>query len=137
VENLGVEHGHKTGRSSFRAHLSKFSSVLHLLGAWDMRGRRFIVDSAVGYTATVDAKFFVAEAQVLLRKLREWSSTRRTSTPEGSYLSADKFQGGPDWIPPEYMEAWPRTGRLRRQALPEENIPVRRSPGRPRKIPSA
>jgi hypothetical protein len=136
AENVGVEHGHRTGRSSFRAHLSEFSAVLHLLGAWEMRGRHFIVNDAVGYTAPTDAKFFVAESQVLLRKLREWSSARRTSTPE-LHLSAEKFEGGPEWMPPEHLaDAWPKTGMIRTLALPEDSVPVRRPAGRP-KMPSS
>jgi len=131
-----VEHGHGTGRSSFRAHLSEFSAVLHMLGAWQMRGGRFIMNDAVGYTAGMDAKFFVAESQVLLRKLREWSSARRASTHE-MHLSADKFEGGPEWTPPEHLaDTWPKTGRIRMLALPEDSVPARRPAGRP-KMPSA
>jgi hypothetical protein len=136
AENLGVEHGHRTGRSSFRAHLSEFSAVLHMLGAWQMRGRRFIVNDAVGYRAGIDAKFFVAESQVLLRKLCEWSSTRRASTHE-MHLNAEKFEGGPEWMPPEHLaDTWPKTGRILMLALPEDSVPARRPVGRP-KMPSA
>jgi hypothetical protein len=132
AENVGVEHDHQTGRSSFFSHLREFDSVLHLLGAWDLRGRRFKKDPAIGYSEDIDARFFVAEAQVLLRKLREWSDARRAAD---SLLASEKFEGGPEWMPPDPApDTWPKTGRIFWSRLTSDNIVGHRPVGRPRKL---
>jgi hypothetical protein len=116
AEKLGIEHGCRTSKSSLRAYLREFSPVLHLWGAWQLRKCRWFVDNAVGYTASIDARFFVAESLLFLRMLREWSERR--AFPE-DILSSAKFIGGMNWMPPEHVGGWPETGRLYPVLVPE------------------
>jgi hypothetical protein len=124
AEKLGTEHGCRTGKSSLRAYLSEFSPVLHLLGAWQLRKCRWIVDNSVGYTAPIDASFFVAESRLLLGMLREWSERRAFSE---KILSSTKFIGGMNWMPPEHVRGWPETGRIYPVLVPEWYDPAERA----------
>jgi hypothetical protein len=137
--------GTKTGRrgtvtSTIKEHLREFSPVLHLLGAWNeprTRNRRFIQDPAVGYTYEKDADYFVAEAQLLLCELRKWHAAPERRHIPSAYLNTEKFEVGPEWQPPDYVEGWPMTGGLPGgDRFPEDHpaYPARRARGRPSKV---
>jgi hypothetical protein len=94
-----------------------------------LRGRPLLHDVDIGYTSTIDAKFFALEAQLLLRELREWESMFRA---DQDALLSEKIEAGPEWMPPDYQDGWPRTGCMYAISPPAELIPPLGKPGRPR-----
>lgn len=131
AENAAVNAGYQTGPSSFRKYLSTLRPALHLWGALRIRGGRLTTGVQEGYDGPTDCRAFVTEAMILLRELRQWREDRKY--PDKS-LAGEDFLGPWDgWYPAE----GPRTGRLHPLSIPQDMIPVRRSPGRRRKTTPA
>jgi hypothetical protein len=126
VEDRGFENGFKTGRSTFWKHLSAFQAVLHLCGAWSIRERKWKLSGE--YTAALDARAFLTEAEILKRDLVSWNSKRSQPIKllQGTFL--DPYEG---YIP--YESEPQRAGRIPPLVLPTTAMPNRRPPGRPRK----
>jgi hypothetical protein len=133
VENYAAANGLKTGVSTMHAYLGEFRKVLHLLGAWSIRGRRFTTDTAVGYDGINDLYSFLAESEKLLRELKNWATT---SGSHHQHLSGDDFYRVPsDWWPPERQTGWPKTGGIPDIKVHAGIVPAHRKRGRPRRNP--
>ena len=123
--------------ASLRSEMAEFAPVLHLWGAWAIRGRRRRDDASVGYSLPDDVNMFLCEAEILLRELRKWNEGK-SENARSRYLEANAFQVDPCWKPPRPRAGWPRTGiipALKLQADAVRDPPPLRRPGRPRKNP--
>jgi hypothetical protein len=115
-------------RASFRLWLSEMRPVLHLWGAFAIRGWTFSADPTVGYSGMDDLSAFMGEAMTLRRELLRWRDGRRLT---GQTLISDSMLGPwLGWTPFEPRAGWPLTGGLAPLAIPEEIVPRRLKPGR-------
>lgn len=99
-------------RSAFMAAKSRFYPVLHLWGAYAIRGWHIGGDPAKNYTDFADFEAFLSEAEVLL----EWL--------EGCIFvkghSPDRMWRIPEWwVPEPRMPRWPALRRICRLDLPK------------------
>jgi hypothetical protein len=111
AEDVGIGAEQNASRALFRRHLRDFRPVLHLLRAWEIRGRRFLLDNvAQGYDINIDARNLVQEAETLRQQIQKWEAER----PQGGSLMAgdDSYQMTPAWMPPEPKPSWPRAGGI-------------------------
>jgi hypothetical protein len=116
-----------TSEPSIRNYLQRFAPVLHLWGAWRIRGARWLGDPTVGYSHEDDVSMFLCEAEGLLEQLRRWDSDKAT---QSEYLKADFFRVAEGWRPPKPRPDWPLTGGVPgRRLAPDVPRPSRR--GRP------
>ncbi len=112
-EFIGARERAKTKKSlavskaTLRKYLAEFRTVLHLWGAWRIRGSRSLHDPSVGYLVPDDVRMFVAESELLLRQLRLWDASKTTRS---TYLGGDFFRVADDWRPPLSRAGWPKTG---------------------------
>lgn len=140
AEDVGVGAELNVSRALFRQHLGDFRPVLHLLGAWEIRGRRFLLDNvAQGYDVNIDVRMLVQEAETLRQQIQKWESER----PQRSSLMAgdDSYQRTPTWMPPEPKPGWPRAGgipdlRFGADALVQTRHKPGRKPGRKKNLSS-
>jgi hypothetical protein len=119
-------------RALFRGHLQRYGRVLHLWGAWWMRGANFQSDPDCSYSAYDDCTAFMEEAMALRQELQRWNDSRQSRSPTG-YLSGEFF--GP-WVgcePFQWRPDWPDTGRICHCTLSPDHIPQRGRAGRPRR----
>jgi hypothetical protein len=131
VEDAWAGERHKAGRTTVRADLTEMRAVLHLWGAFALRGYQFLADPSVGYDGLDDLAAFMSEAMALRQQLCLWRNGR--NTPD-KLLAGDAFGPWSDWQRPEPRPGWPDTGRLQAVSLPPGvRVPVRRPSGRPRK----
>src|SRR5262249_54488054 len=131
VKDAWAGEGHRVRRTTFRADLSEMRAVLHLWGAFALRGYRFLADPNVGYDGLDDLAAFMSEAMALRQQLCQWRDGR--NKPD-TLLAGDAFGPWIGWQPREPRTGWPDTGRLPAVSLPPGvRVPVRRPPGRPRK----
>jgi hypothetical protein len=131
VEDAWVDEGHKAGRATFRADLSEMRAVLHLWGAFALRGHQFLADPNIGYDELADLGAFMSEAMALRQQLCQWRDGRNTSD---TLLAGDAFGPWIGWQPHEPRPGWPDTGRIYHVSLaPSVRVPVRRPSGRPPK----
>jgi hypothetical protein len=112
----------QTGRS--RAFLyqarSSFLPVIHLWGAYILRGQQCHADGTCDYTALDDLYFLVNEAMALLKWGRCFKLDREKAEP---ILDRDKVEfwvPPPGWRPPTPKPDWPRDGQIRVPMLSEE-----------------
>jgi hypothetical protein len=121
VEGIASEHivqnakSVPIARSTYRKHLREFRPVLHLWGVFSLGQRRWPSDYTI----------FVAQAQALLDKLRTWAKGKRN---ESINLSGDFYHPPLELGPVQ----WPLEFTLPVPTLPEDFIPARKRPGRPR-----
>jgi len=108
----------------------RYRSVLHLWGAWCIRGREIRSEPDVGYEGWHDFQFFLAEAETLFNWGRSWRPARAKAQPP---LSGDAWRVPKGWMPPATQPGWPRTGGVPGLTLPEDVLRGLRGPGRPRK----
>lgn len=122
-------------RATLHKYLREFSPVLHLWGAWCIRGRRWNWDDSVGYSLPDDVDMFISESELLFRVLQRWDSAKTTRS---KYLGGDVFRVAHDWRPPLSRRGWPRTGALPQLKIDEVAVPevanLKKS-GRPRANP--
>lgn len=111
AEHEGAKTGLRTGRSLLWQRLGDFRPVLHLLGAWEIRGRRFLLDNiAQGYDINIDARNLVQEGEALRQQIQKWEAER---PQRGSRMTSDdSYQMTPAWTPPEPKPGWPRAGGI-------------------------
>jgi hypothetical protein len=121
--------------ATLRKYLREFSPVLHLWGAWCIRGRRWNWDDSVGYSLPNDVDMFISESELLFRVLQRWDSAKTTRS---KYLGGDVFRVADDWRPPLSRRGWPMTGALPLLKIDEVAVPEvadMKKSGRPREIP--
>jgi hypothetical protein len=106
--------------ATLRKYLLEFSPVLHLWGAWCIRGRRWMWDDSVGYSLPDDVDMFISESELLFRVLQRWDSAKTT---QSKYLGGDVFRVAHDWRPPLSRRGWPRTGTLPLLKIDEVAVP--------------
>jgi hypothetical protein len=115
AEDEGTKVNLRTGRSSLWQHLKDFRSVLHLWGAYDIRNRRLISDSAtqaVGYSGHVDVQMLMQEAETLRQQIRIWEENRIQSS---CLMSGDDvYCMSPAWTPPQPEPGWTKAGGIPR-----------------------
>jgi hypothetical protein len=112
AEDAGFEARLRTGRSLLWRHLRDFRPVLHLLGAWEIRGRRSLSDKvaqAIGYDVGVDAQMLVQEGEALRQQIQKWEAERPQRG--NGMTSDDSYQMTPAWTP-EPKLGWPRAGGI-------------------------
>jgi hypothetical protein len=118
-----------------RKYLREFSPVLHLWGAWCIRGRRWNWDDSVGYSLPNDVAMFLCEAETLFEQLQKWDTAK---SPRSEYLAIDAFHPANDWRPPQRLDGWPMTGGICGLKIDEASVPeianLKKS-GRPRGNP--
>jgi hypothetical protein len=122
-------------KSSLRHYLKEFAPVLHLWGAWRIRGACLRAIREVGYSHKDDFEMFLCESETILEQLRSWDAQKHDNS-RSDYLKADFFQVEDGWRPPVRKPGWPMTGIVRvsmfdRSRSPE--LPPVKGPGRPRK----
>ncbi len=118
---------------TLRGYMREFAAVLHLWGAWRIRGSHWCADAAVGYSALDDYQMFLCEAEAILEELLRWDGQKPEKSRSG-YLKANFFQVDPDWRPPRRRPGWPLTGVVPAIALDlanARNIPTLKKSGRP------
>jgi hypothetical protein len=130
VESLVAKNGPRSDRSTFREHLSALQPVLHLWGAWAIRRRKWIEDASQGYTARLDVRAFITEAEALREQLLLWNGAR---TNPSSLLQKDFLCPYAGWIPFENESL--KTGFIPGLALMPGDVPDRKPLGRPKLRP--
>jgi hypothetical protein len=126
VRANAVKHDVSASRSLLHQARSRYRSVMHLWGAWCMRGRAIRSDPDAGYDGWNDFQFFLTEAEILLEWGRTWWPERANAEPP---LSGEAWRVPEGWKPPE--TGWPRTKVA--LAIPDELLVHLRKSGRPRK----
>ncbi len=124
--------GDRGTRATFRDNLNRFASVLHLWGAWEIRGSSFLADPARGYDGVADAGAFMTEAMFLRHRLVLWDGTRSPSA-SSAYLSRGFIAPWAGWQPHVPRAEWPATGVLFGLTLPAAHVPQMGKTGRPAK----
>jgi hypothetical protein len=104
----------QTGRSRaflYRAR-SSFLPVIHLWGAYILRGQKCHADSTYDYTALDDLYLLVNEALALLKWGRCFKLDREKAQPILDRDKVDFWVPPPGWRPPTPKPDWPRDGRV-------------------------
>ena len=100
-----------------------YGTVLHLWGAWVLRGESLRSCVSPDFEAYDDFRFFLFESECL----RQWGQTWQPDRADGKPpLSGDVWCPPQTWIPPE-------RGILRHSEYPREVLESMRTAGRPRK----
>jgi hypothetical protein len=107
--------------ASLRKSLGEFAPVLHLWGAWGIRGARLVAYPSAGYSYEDDFEMFLDESEAILEALKKWDGEKKTRSV---YLKADFFQVGEDWRPPVRRRGWPITGAVHKFTLDRERLPT-------------
>jgi hypothetical protein len=126
-----------TSPQTLRNYMSEFALVLHLWGAWRIRGARWRDDPSVKYTLPDDVQMFLLESETILERLRKLDYQQRHESSRSHYLMADSFQVAPSWEPPSRLPGWPNTGCVPAITLDRmaTDLPALRKSGRPHKNP--
>lgn len=130
VEDTAYLAGVPGQRATLKKHLRQFAPVLHLWGAWALRGREFKTDLDQGYTGVEDTTALLLEGMNLHLLLMNWSGER--DRPDESLLSWDVYAPGEDWPLPDPVR-WPGMGAIPIITLLPEFVPGVGRPGRRRK----
>jgi hypothetical protein len=125
--------GKTVGSSTVKKHIAAKRRVLYLWGAWALSERRrghqfpFVAVPGTEYDGFLDARVFLAEAELLLKFLVDWARERRNLW--NNNLDADHFRLSLELAPPDWSDSWPEgAGTLPKIAptffRPRAKIPV-------------
>lgn len=129
AEAPAAERGVTAGRSSMRAHIGRFSPVLHFWGAWRIRGSEFKHDPGVDHPTPDDLDLFVMEAMSLRAGLREWATDRRS--PDEKTIEEMVLEPWTGWAPLAWEAGSPEFGAIPKLQIATQ-VPWPKPPGRKR-----
>jgi hypothetical protein len=118
LENVVVQAGQQVGRSRLHDYLGLLQPALHLWGAHNLDARRWPATQG-------DVDLFLERAEIIREQLVKWNADR---SAKSQYLSGKFLQPYRGWVP---------TGlKLYPPCLRPDDVPVRRTAGRPKSRPA-